>query len=252
VPAVPVLAAYSLRTFPFDVQVGMKSLLALHALAPGDPLTLKSAALLAHYGRDTTKYWPQAHLAGLKVLADLGMTDPAARKIALPALLAVLREPKEAAFGNGGPYFANETTLFAVWAVAGFGNDAREALPALKKLKLHENATFRTAAAASMVRIDKGEIWPMSYTADLDVFGRDTRVYYFRKGKHVEVQITSKSRSNPNLNANSALVWFGSDDRDLRRTGPTSFDVQRSGFFRITVVDRVRYPNNLEVTISAK
>jgi HEAT repeat protein len=244
-PALPLLAAYCTNPKNFHFRAMVRTLHALNAVAPGDPLTLKTATLLA--GRRDI---PQVHLAGVTVLAELGVSDPAARKTAVAALLTVVGEPNQARFGGHTYLVLEETVLFAVWALAAFGDDAKEALPALKKLKLHEKAAFRTAARGAVLQLEKGGAGPVPYTTELGVRGTDACILYFKKGDHVKVQVTSELKSVFHIQV-SALERSSSEESG-RKTGPNSFAVDRSGFFKFIITNTARVPDRFEVTISTE
>jgi formylglycine-generating enzyme required for sulfatase activity/serine/threonine protein kinase len=246
--AAPVLAAYSTKQGNYNSKGIVAALFALFRLTPDDPLTLNTALHLARQGEDPRAAWyAETQFAGVATVANLAMFDPALRKVVVPVLRSVLEPSKAAKLGRR---HTDEAIVFAIWALAALGKDAREATPALKKLKLHEKAVFRTAAATALAQIEKGGARLLAYTVDLAALSSDTRFVHFKEGEHVEIQISGDRNSVAFFDVNSvvdpAVNWLA------RAKGSGSFVVPRSGFYRIAIMEAARVSGRFQVTINVK
>jgi HEAT repeat protein len=93
----------------------------------------------------------QERLAAVRALGEL--THPenrgGLRKEIVACLLKVLVESEEE-----GLYHSSGLTIPAIQSLSQYGADAKEAIPLLKKLKLHDNMQVRESAAAALEKIE--------------------------------------------------------------------------------------------------
>jgi HEAT repeat protein len=123
---------------------------ALAKLAPTDPEVIKLLMDLSeHLPANNPFYGGQVQLSAVEALREIGKNYPEQRKRIVPALIAAAgEEDRRRGFGA-------QQSLAAIRALGDFGPDARAAVPALKKLKLHPEDAIRQAASSALEKIER-------------------------------------------------------------------------------------------------
>ena len=138
-------------------------------IAPDEQLVIKTLIKLTMI-RNATFGTFTVRVAAVSGLGEIGRLYPDKRKQIVPALIAALDIQDEGASLFGGPGSGiggigkdrprrhdQQTCRAAIEALKGFGPDAKEAVPALKKLKLNPEMMIREAAIAALEKIEKPE-----------------------------------------------------------------------------------------------
>jgi phage FluMu protein Com len=168
-PCLPVLLAYArwnlqrgkgVKGGAFNQQGGTFNLrfpgtngdLALHAIAaiaPDDPGALKLFREMATCPPDAPNAL-QVRVDAVSFLGEAGRVNPKTRAESVPVLVSALSLT----------YFNSpdiSTCRAAIKTLGEFGADAREVLPALKKLKLHPDAGVREDAASVVAQLEQAK-----------------------------------------------------------------------------------------------
>jgi hypothetical protein len=116
------------------------------AIAPDDPAVIKLLVGLARPNRDPAQ--SSIRESALAAIEEIGKKHSASRKQFVPTLVEILSEPRDES-PSGAPLLST-----VIRVVGAFGSDARDAVPALKKLKFSPDETIRQAAADSLRMIE--------------------------------------------------------------------------------------------------
>jgi HEAT repeat protein len=169
-PAVPLLYAYvgavikgtSVKDnapafFPLDVVGGSSYYDALFEtlsqLAP-DENTAKVIASAANLESGRYRKPDELHRSSMQALRKLAESQDACRRVAVPVFVKALDSPIFSAVEKRLPPF-NTHRVLAAEALGACGPAAKDAIPALKKLKLDESEKVRKAATDALEKIDK-------------------------------------------------------------------------------------------------
>jgi hypothetical protein len=125
---------------------------ALTKLDPTNPEFVKLLTdLSGPLPANTPFYGAQLQSHAVAALGEIGKNHPEQRKRIIPALIAAVGEE------DRGWVFDTQRRLAAIGALGSFGPDAKEAVPALKKLMLHPQDVIRHAASSALEKIERAD-----------------------------------------------------------------------------------------------
>jgi hypothetical protein len=131
------------------VSVVLADMAALGTLAPEDCGVVKALLKLAKPATASPDYIEEEVCIGaVNALRQVGQSRPGQRKQIAPGLVAVLE-----AVGEGNPDQRQRICLATTAALGSFGPDAREAVPALRKMKLSAHMWLREAARLALANL---------------------------------------------------------------------------------------------------